>query len=54
MLDIHHTATTPEIRKSFLNLAKQYHPDINKSPNAKKKFLEINEAYETLSNENKR
>ena len=35
-------------------MAKKYHPDVNKSPNAAKKFSQINEAYETLSDEGKR
>jgi molecular chaperone DnaJ len=32
-------------------LAKEYHPDVNKSAGAKEKFAEINEAYETLGDE---
>ena len=35
-------------------MAKKYHPDVNKAPNAAKKFSQINEAYETLNDENKR
>ena len=34
--------------------AKKYHPDVNKTPEAKEKFAEINNAYETLSDEGKR
>ena len=35
-------------------MAKKYHPDLNPSKDASKKFAEINEAYETLGDENKR
>jgi DnaJ-class molecular chaperone len=35
-------------------LAKQYHPDTNKAPDAKEKFVEIQNAYEILSDEQKR
>ncbi|ETO35450.1 DnaJ protein, partial [Reticulomyxa filosa] len=35
-------------------MAKQWHPDANKSPEAKDKFSEINEAYQVLSNKEKR
>jgi DnaJ-class molecular chaperone len=50
-LDVRGDATQNEIRSAFLNLAKQYHPDRNSSPGAVKIFAEINEAYETLSDE---
>jgi len=35
-------------------LAKKYHPDVNKTPEAKERFAHINNAYETLSDDNKR
>ena len=35
-------------------MARQYHPDVNDSKNAAKKFAEISEAYETLGDETKR
>ena len=41
-------ATQDEIKKSFFRLAKKYHPDVNKTKEAKKRYLEINDAYETL------
>ena len=48
-------ASTEEIKKAYRKLAMQYHPDRNKSdPEAEKKFKEVNEAYSTLSDENKR
>jgi len=43
-----------EIKRAFLILAKKYHPDLNPQKDASKKFSDINEAYETLGDENKR
>ncbi|GAB4139666.1 MAG: hypothetical protein Fur0024_0130 [Patescibacteria group bacterium] len=55
ILGIKPNATYSEIRNAFRNLARKYHPDINKSKSAKDKFIEINDAYEFLSNaENRR
>ena len=54
VLEVSKTASEAEIKKSFFNLAKKYHPDVNKTKEAKKKYLEITEAYETLSDPNKR
>jgi len=54
ILDVDAKASQPEIKRAFLTLAKKYHPDVNKQPDAVKTFSEINEAYETLSNESKR
>lgn len=49
------TATQDEIRKAFRKLARQYHPDVAKDKkNAESKFKEINEAYEVLSDPEKR
>ena len=47
-------ASQDEIKKSYRSLAKKYHPDINKEPGAEEKFKEINEAYDTLSDETKK
>lgn len=44
-LVIHSSATKKNIKKSYRKLALEFHPDRNKSPNAHKKFIEINEAY---------
>ena len=54
ILGVDKNAKISEIKKAYFTLAKKYHPDINKSPNAKEKFTEISEAYDTLSNEQKR
>lgn len=49
------TASQDEIRKAFRKLARQYHPDVAKDKkNAEAKFKEINEAYEVLSDPEKR
>ncbi|MCS6772593.1 MAG: molecular chaperone DnaJ [Anaerolineae bacterium] len=54
VLGVSRDASQEEIKKAFRRLARQYHPDINKSPDAEAKFKEINEAYEVLSDEQKR
>lgn len=36
-------ATKDDIKKAYFTLAKKYHPDINKTPEAKEKFAVINE-----------
>ncbi|HAA94967.1 MAG TPA: molecular chaperone DnaJ [Dehalococcoidia bacterium] len=43
-----------DIRKAFRRKAMEFHPDRNKSPDAEEKFKEINEAYQVLSDANKR
>lgn len=43
-----------EVKKAFRSLARQFHPDINKEATAESKFKEINEAYEVLSDDDKR
>ena len=54
-LGVPRTATEDEIRKSFRKLARQYHPDVAKDKRtAEEKFKEINEAYEVLSDAEKR
>lgn len=54
VLGISRTATDEEVKKAYRRLARQYHPDVNKDPNAETHFKEINEAYEILSDGNKR
>jgi len=54
MLGVSKNATDKEIKKAFRSLAMEYHPDKNDAPGAEKKFKEINEAYNTLSDPNKK
>ncbi|CAM2098380.1 unnamed protein product [Caretta caretta] len=54
ILGVPKNASDRQIKKAFHKLAMKYHPDKNKSPSAEAKFREIAEAYETLSDENKR
>ena len=54
VLGVSKTATDAEIKSAFRKMAKQYHPDINKAPDAAEKFKEAQEAYAVLSDPNKR
>lgn len=54
VLGVSRGATDDEIKKSFRRLAKQYHPDANKDQGTEARFIEINEAYEILSDPQKR
>ena len=42
-------ASKDDIDKAYKKLAMQWHPDVNKSPNAEKKMREINQAYEVVN-----
>lgn len=55
VLGVNKNATDEELKKAYRKLAKQYHPDANpdNKEEAEKKFKEVNEAYETLSNPQK-
>ncbi|MDO8503685.1 MAG: DnaJ C-terminal domain-containing protein [bacterium] len=54
VLGVSKSASEADLKKAYRKLALQWHPDKNKSPEAEKKFKEINEAYEVLSDKNKR
>ena len=54
VLGVAKTATQDEIKSAFRKLAKKYHPDISKEPDAEEKFKEVQEAYSVLSDETKR
>ena len=53
-LGVGENATADEIKKAYRKLARKYHPDINKDPDAQEKFKEINAAYEVLSDPEKK
>ena len=54
ILGVSKDANPEDIKSAYRKLAKKYHPDINKEPGASEKFKEINEAYECLSDPQKK
>ncbi|MFH1826118.1 MAG: molecular chaperone DnaJ [bacterium] len=54
VLGVAKTASADEIKRAYRKLARQYHPDVNKEAGSADKFKEINEAYQVLSDPNKR
>ncbi len=54
ILGVSKSANADEIKSAYRRLAKKYHPDLNKTPEAAEKFKEINEAYEVLGDDKKR
>ena len=54
ILGIPRSASPEDIKTAFRKLARQFHPDVNKEPDAEEKFKEINEAYAVLSDPEKR
>lgn len=54
VLGVSKTATEDEIKKAYRQLAKKYHPDICKEPDAEEKFKDVQEAYDVLSDATKR
>lgn len=54
ILGVKRGATDEEIRKAYRNLAKKHHPDVSKSPDAPARFAEVQEAYDVLSDPQKR
>ena len=55
ILGVARNANQKDIKKAYYQLAKKYHPDTNKDdPTAAKKFQEVSEAYEVLSDDGKR
>lgn len=53
-LGVKRDATAKEIKHAYYQLAKKFHPDTSKEPGAKERFVEIQAAYDILSDENKR
>ena len=54
ILGVERGAADEEIKKAYRRLARKYHPDVSKEANAKEKFQEVAEAYETLRDKEKR
>jgi molecular chaperone DnaJ len=54
LLGVQRAAAPEDIKRAYRRLVKQYHPDIYKGPEADERIKEINEAYEVLSNPDKR
>ena len=54
ILGIERTATDAEIKRAYRKLAQQWHPDVNADPGAHDRFTEINEAYQVLSDPERR
>src|SRR5919197_1044887 len=54
ILGVERTATDAEIKRAYRKLAQQWHPDVNTDPAAQERFKEINEAYQVLSDPQRR
>src|SRR5438309_5452858 len=54
ILGVERGASDEDIKKAYRKLARKYHPDVSKEPNAKERFQDVSEAYETLKDKEKR
>ncbi|MFX0591093.1 DnaJ domain-containing protein, partial [Glaesserella parasuis] len=53
-LGIERTASDDEVRKAYRKLARKYHPDVSKEPDAEQRMRDINEAKDVLGDKEKR
>ncbi|WP_414604641.1 DnaJ domain-containing protein [Streptococcus equi] len=53
-LGVSKDASADDIKRAYRKMSKKYHPDINKEPGAEQKYKDVQEAYETLSDSQKR
>jgi DnaJ-class molecular chaperone len=54
VLGVSRTASAAQIKQAYRKLARKYHPDVNKDPDAERNFKEVQEAYDVLSDPKKR
>ncbi len=54
IMGLERTATPEDIKRAYRKLARKYHPDVSKEPDAEEKFKALGEAYEVLKNPEKR
>src|SRR6266516_5332639 len=54
VMGVDRKASAEEIKNAYRKLARKYHPDVSKERDAEEKFKELGEAYETLSDPEKR
>ena len=54
VLEVERNASKADVKKAYLKLARKYHPDVNKDSGAEERFKEVKEAYEILSDDDKR
>jgi curved DNA-binding protein len=54
IMGVSRNVTQEDLKKAYRKLAREFHPDVSKAPNAEQRFKEINEAYEVLKDPEKR
>ena len=54
IMGVKRDATQDEIKRAYRKLARKYHPDVSKEPDAEARFKEVGEAYEVLKDPEKR
>ena len=54
ILEVTREASADEIKRAYRKMARKFHPDISKEPNAEERFKQVGEAYEVLKDAEKR